>query len=177
MYGTIAAPSVCAQMVRSLATLHVRMEEESRHATIVAAALQGHPQLAQVIHPSLFPPKAQAAVAYRHNQVSGPGSMVTLELQPSPKAARHKGKMADRINRAKAFRFLNQVSRSGIIALAVSLGGVESLIEHPASMTHSEVDESVRLAAGITELTVRLSVGLEDPVDLVAVLTGALDQL
>jgi len=174
MHGTIAPAAVCSQMIRSMGTLHVRMEEETRNASTVAAALQYHPQVAEVKHPSLFTP-AHPMYQIHCKQATGPGSMITIDLKPS--SAQSDPAEQKKANRARAFKFLDTVNQSGIIALAVSLGGVETLIEHPATMTHSEVAEEVRLAAGITELTVRLSIGLEDPQDLVEVLVEALDAL
>lgn len=174
MHGTIAPAAICTQMIRSMGTLHIRMEEEAKNASIVAAALNYHPQVAEIKHPSLFTPAHSMYQVY-HKQATGPGSMITIDLKPSP--AQSNPAEQKKADRAKAFQFLDTVNQSGIIALAVSLGGVETLIEHPASMTHSEVAEDIRLAAGITELTIRLSVGLEDPQDLVEVLVDALDAL
>jgi methionine-gamma-lyase len=93
-------------------------------------------------------------------QCSGPGALLSFELVGG--------------DEAKAFRFLNAVR---LIKLAVSLGGNESLIEHPATMTHADVPPEEQLAIGITPALIRLSVGIEHPDDLIADLSRAAEQL
>ena len=93
-------------------------------------------------------------------QCTGPGGMIAFALKDA--------------GEKEAFRFLNSVK---LIKLAVSLGGTESLIEHPATMTHSDIPVDEQVAIGITPALVRLSVGIEHPDDLISCLDYALDQI
>src|SRR6185437_7743304 len=151
--GAVAGPFDSFLALRGLKTLALRMERHCRNALAVAEHLAGHPKVARVHYPGLAG-HAQHALARR--QMSAYGGMVTAEL---------KGGLAE------ARRFLERVQ---IFALAESLGGVESLIEHPAIMTHASVPAEQRAALGIGDTLIRLSVGIEDCDDLLADLDQAL---
>ena len=139
--------------LRSLKTLAIRMRAHETNAFAVARFLEGHPEVLDVRFPGL-PSHPQHALACA--QMHGFGGMV---------AARIKGDLA------RAKRFLESVQ---LFTLAESLGGVESLIEHPAIMTHASMPAEVRRANGIDDGLVRISVGLEDAQDLIADLEQAL---
>jgi cystathionine gamma-lyase len=151
--GAVAGPFDSFLALRGLKTLALRMERHCRNAAAIAAWLEKHPKVARVHYPGL-PSHPQHALAQR--QMHGFGGMVTAIL---------KGTLAD------ARRFLE---RCQIFALAESLGGVESLIEHPAIMTHASLPPEKRAALGIGDGLVRLSVGVEDEADLIADLEQAL---
>jgi len=151
--GAVPGPFDCWLILRGLKTLPLRMRAHVANAARVAAALHGHPALDAVLYPGL-PGHPQHLLAAR--QMSGFGGMVTIRL--------HGGRPA-------VDRFL---SRLRVFQLAESLGGVESLVCHPATMTHASIPEESRLARGIDDGLLRLSVGIEDPDDLVADLLDAL---
>jgi len=151
--GAIAGPFDSFLALRGLKTLALRMERHSANALAVAQWLEAHPRIARVHYPGLES-HPQHALAKR--QMNGFGGIVTAVL---------KGGLAD------SRRFLE---RCEIFALAESLGGVESLIEHPAIMTHASIPADVRAALGISDGLVRLSVGVEDIDDLIADLDQAL---
>ncbi len=154
--GTMAGPWSGWLLMRSLETLKLRMEAAARNAGEVARFLAGHPKVRQVNWLGLLPPDHPMREVY-DRQCSGPGAMISFEV--------HGGE-------AEAFRFLNALS---MVKLAVSLGGTESLAQHPQTMTHADVDPSDQQRFGITPALVRLSVGIEDPGDLAADLAAALD--
>jgi cystathionine gamma-lyase len=151
--GAVAGPFDSFLALRGLKTLALRMERHCANAAAVAAWLERHPKVARVHYPGLAS-HPQHALAKR--QMHGFGGMVTAIL---------KGTLAD------SRRFLE---RCRIFALAESLGGVESLIEHPAIMTHASLPPETRAALGIGDGLVRLSVGVEDEADLIADLARAL---
>ena len=151
--GAVAGPFDSFLALRGLKTLALRMERHCANAAAVAAWLERHPKVARVHYPGLAS-HPQHALAKR--QMHGFGGMVTAIL---------KGTIAD------SRRFLE---RCRIFALAESLGGVESLIEHPAIMTHASLPPETRAALGIGDGLVRLSVGVEDEADLIADLAQAL---
>ncbi|MGH6933211.1 MAG: trans-sulfuration enzyme family protein, partial [Dongiaceae bacterium] len=151
--GAIAGPFDSFLALRGLKTLALRMERHCQNALAIARWLERHPKVAKVYYPGL-PSHPQHELARR--QMHGFGGMVTAVL---------KGTLAD------AKRFLE---RCEIFALAESLGGVESLIEHPAIMTHASLPPEKRAALGIGDGLVRLSVGIEDEADLLADLAQAL---
>jgi cystathionine gamma-lyase len=151
--GAVASPFDSFLALRGLKTLALRMERHCRNAAAVAAWLEKHPKVARVHYPGL---KSHPQHALAKRQMHGFGGMVTAIL---------KGTLAD------ARRFLE---RCQIFALAESLGGVESLIEHPAIMTHASLPPEKRAALGIGDALVRLSVGVEDEADLIADLEQAL---
>lgn len=139
--------------MRSLKTLAVRMQAHERNAVAVARFLEGHPKVARTIYPGL-PSHPQHGLAKR--QMSGFGGMVSFRIEGGL---------------AAATAFLERVR---IFTLAESLGGVESLVEHPAIMTHASLPPAQREALGIDDGLIRLSVGIETEADLIADLEGAL---
>lgn len=153
--GAIAGPFDSFLALRGLKTLHLRMTRHCENAQQLAEWLENHPRVERVMYPGLTS-HPQHAVARR--QMKAFGGMITLIL---------KGELAD------ARRMLE---RCRIFALAESLGGVESLIEHPAIMTHASIPAEQRRAAGISDTLIRLSVGVEDFEDLKQDLEQALKQ-
>ena len=153
--GGVPGPMDCFLVLRGTKTLHLRMERHCENGMAVARALDGHPRVARVHYPGL-PGHPQHALAAR--QMSGFGGMVSFELKD------------DSVERARRF-----CESTRIFALAESLGGVESLVEHPAIMTHASVPREVREAAGLRESLIRLSVGVEDGEDLIEDLRQALE--
>lgn len=156
--GTIADPHTCWLLLRSLETLKLRMTGSMKNARYVAEFLAGHPKVKAVHYlGSLEPGDAQHDLYQR--QCLAPGSTFSFEV--------HGGE-------AEAFRLLNALQ---VIKLAVSLGGTETLIEHPATMTHSDIPPERQGEIGITPAMVRVSVGLEHPEDLIADLRQALEAI
>ena len=154
--GAVPGPMDCFLVLRGTKTLHLRMERHCANGQRVAEALAEDPRVGRVYYPGL-PSHPQHALAAR--QMSGGfGGMVSFELAD------------DSLARAKRFCESTQ-----IFALAESLGGVESLIEHPASMTHASIPRAVREATGLRDSLLRLSVGIEDGDDLLDDLRRALD--
>jgi methionine-gamma-lyase len=151
--GGVLPPLEAFLVHRGIKTLALRMERHCTNALKVAGWLEQHPKVAWVSYPGL-PSHPQHELSKR--QMKGPGGMISFEL---------KGGIA-------AGRTLMDSTR--LCALAVSLGGVETLIQHPATMTHASVPRDQRLRARITDGLVRLSVGIEDAADLVADLEQAL---
>ena len=151
--GTCAGPQDCFLVLRGVKTLALRMEEHNRNALAIARWLEGHEKVAGVLHPGLES-HPQHELAGR--QMSGYGGTFSFRLRGGQDAV---------------FRLLERVR---VFTLAESLGGVESLIEHPATMTHASVPPAALAAMGITPDLVRISVGLEDVEDLVADLDSAL---
>lgn len=138
--------------LRSLKTLPLRMKAHEANAKAVAAFLESHPKVEKVIYPGL-PSHPQHGLA--KEQMSGFGGMITFHIKGGLAGAR---------------AFLENVN---VFALAESLGGVESLIEHPAIMTHASVPAEIRKSLGIDDSLIRLSVGVEDQKDLLADLERA----
>ncbi len=154
MTGAVMAPFNAMLILRGLKTLKLRMERHCANAMAVAQMLEAHPAVAQVFYPGL-PGFAQHALAAR--QMPGFGAMIAFELRGGLEAGRA------------------MMNRLRLIARAVSLGDAETLIQHPASMTHSTYTPEERAAHGITEGLIRLSVGLEEVEDILADLAQALD--
>ncbi len=153
--GTATTPWTGWLLMRSLETLKLRMTSQMKNARYVANYLEEHPKIEQV-HYLGHLTEADPAYAVYRKQCLSPGGMISFELVGGE---------------AEAFRFLNALE---LFHLAVSLGGTESLAEHPASMTHSDVDPEERMEMGITPNMVRLSIGVEHPEDLIADLEQAL---
>jgi cystathionine gamma-lyase len=152
--GAIASPFDSFLALRGLKTLHLRMRAHCENAFFLAEMLEHHPGVESVVYPGLAShPRHELA----KRQMNGYGGMI---------AARLKGGLA------QSRRFLE---RCRIFALAESLGGVESLVEHPAIMTHASLPTEVRQQLGISDSLVRLSVGVEDVEDLAADLKQALE--
>ena len=145
--GAVPSPFDCYLVLRSLKTLGVRMRQHLVSAGTIAEWLSGHPRVKRVLYPGL-PSHPGHAVAAR--QMKGFGGMITFELDGDV---------------AQATRFLEALE---IFACAESLGGVESLAEHPAIMTHASLTAEARRTLGIGDGLLRLSIGLEDTADLVA---------
>ncbi len=139
--------------LRSLKTLPIRMEAHQKNAMAVARYLEGHPKVEKVIYPGL---ESHPDYAIAKKQMSGFGGMITFFVKGGLKSAQ---------------AFLENVK---VFALAESLGGVESLIEHPAIMTHASVPAEQRKALGIADSMIRISVGIESSKDLLADLESAL---
>jgi len=150
--GAILSPFDSWLVLRGTKTLHVRMAQHNANGQAIAEYLAGHQKVKQVIYPGL-PSHPQHALAKR--QMQGFGGMVSFDVG-SFEAARAV------CNRVK------------LMALAESLGGVETLISHPATMTHASVPAERRREIGLTDSLVRISAGIEDPADLIADLEQAL---
>jgi len=150
--GAVPGPFDCWLPLRGTKTLALRMRQHDANARRIAEWLTKHPKVERVYYPGL-PSHPQHELACR--QMKGFGGMISVELGS--------------LERAKRF-----AERTRIFALAESLGGVESLIGHPASMTHASVPAEMRRALGLTDSLVRLSVGIEDVDDLIADLDQAL---
>jgi methionine-gamma-lyase len=153
--GTQLDPHSCWMIGRSLETLALRMSAANRNAEIVAAFLQAHPAVAKVHHLAYLPEDSAARTVYEA-QCEAPGSTFSFDVKGGE---------------PEAFRVLNALQ---VFKLAVSLGGTESLTCHPASTTHSGVPKAVRDRLGVSDATIRVSIGIEHPDDLVADLKQAL---
>lgn len=151
--GAVPGPNDAWLVLRGIKTLDVRMERHCRNAAQVADFLASHPKVARVIYPGRSD-HPQHELASR--QMRGFGGMVSFELRAGLEAARR------------------VVSATRIFALAESLGGVESLIEAPALMTHASIPRDLRLQRGLNDGLIRLSVGIEDAADLTEDLDQAL---
>ncbi len=151
--GTCAGPQDCFLVLRGVKTLALRMEEHNRNALAIARWLEKHPQVAAVLHPGL---ESHPQHELARRQTTGSGGTFSFRLRGGEAA----------VNRL--------LGRCRIFTLAESLGGVESLIEHPTTMTHASMPREVQLKMGITPDLVRVSVGLEDVSDLMADLESAL---
>jgi len=151
--GTCAGPQDCFLVLRGVKTLAVRMEEHNRNALAVARWLERHPKISGVLHPGLEK-HPQHTLAQR--QMSGYGGTFSFRLHGGQDAVFH------------------LLERLRVFTLAESLGGVESLIEHPVTMTHASVDPAALQQMGITTDLVRVSVGIEDLEDLLSDLRCAL---
>lgn len=154
--GTIMSPQVAWLTLQGVKTLSERMDRQSEGAMAVARFLEGHPKVAKVCYPGLAS-FSQHELAKR--QATGFGAMVWFEVKGGVSAGK---KLMDSV---------------GLWTLAENLGSVESLVTHPVTMTHSDVEEAERKRVGITDGLVRLSVGLEDPEDLIDDLKQALDKI
>jgi cystathionine gamma-lyase len=145
--GSAQAPFECFLVLRGVKTLAVRMEYHNANALKIAHYLETHPKIAQVLHPGL-PSHPQHELA--RSQASGFGGTFSFRIKGGQEEAR---------------RFLEALD---LFVLAESLGGVESLIEQPFTMTHVSMPEDVRRSIGITEDLIRVSVGIEHADDLIA---------
>ncbi len=152
--GATPGPQDCFLVLRGLKTLHLRMQRHCENGKVVAEWLAQHPKVDKVYWPG-FPTHANHAVAAK--QMRDFGGMISFTLKGD--------------NMADATRVL---SSTQLFSLAESLGGVESLLGHPASMTHASIPREERLQNGLADTLIRLSVGLEDAEDLVADLKQAL---
>jgi cystathionine gamma-lyase len=151
--GAVAGPFDAFLAMRGLKTLHLRMRAHCAGASELAQWLEKHPAIQRVIYPGL---KSHPQHALAKRQMDGPGGIITIEVKGGLRKAR------------------KTLERCHLFALAESLGGVESLIEHPAIMTHASVPPANRKRLGISDGLIRLSVGVEDVTDLRAELDAAL---
>ncbi|MGE3724093.1 MAG: cystathionine gamma-synthase [Candidatus Sericytochromatia bacterium] len=154
--GSVPGPMDCWLTLRGIKTLALRMRAHQENALALAEYLEKHPKIAQIHYPGL-PSHPQYALACK--QMSGFGGMISFEVVGGLEAGK-------------------TVARSTqLFSLAESLGGVESLIGHPATMTHAAIPPQQRQAVGLSDGLIRISVGIEDPADLIADLAQALEQV
>ena len=153
--GAVPGPMDCFLLLRGTKTLPLRVERHCANAMAVAKHLLAHPEVSKVIYPGL-PTHPQHELAKA--QMSGFGGMISFELKGD-------------LERAK-----RMISSCAVFSLAESLGGVESLIGHPASMTHGSIPREERMKAGLSDGLIRLSAGIEDVKDLVADLDAAINR-
>jgi len=153
--GSMAQPFVCWLLLRSLETLKIRMEASAKSAQVIAEWLSKHPKVKRIYYPGMME-NAENQEEICNKQCKGRGSLIAFEVKGGKKAA---------------FKVLNGVK---LCKLAVSLGGTETLIEHPKTMTHSDVDPVIMEQIGITDGLIRISIGLENPDDLIEDLKQAL---
>ena len=151
--GTGASPFDCWLVLRGIKTLAVRMAQHEENAAAIATYLEKHPKVKRVFYPGL---KSHPGHEIAMRQMEGFGGVVSFEIEGGTEAANS---------------FLRGV---GIFSLAESLGGVDSLVEHPATMSHASMPEDVRRDVGITDGLIRLSMGLESIDDLIEDLEQAL---
>ncbi|MEO7103901.1 MAG: PLP-dependent aspartate aminotransferase family protein [Gemmatimonadaceae bacterium] len=151
--GAVAGPFDSFLALRGLKTLHLRMKAHCESAITLAGWLEKHPAVKRVIYPGL---KSHPQHALAKRQMDAPGGIISIEVAGGLRKAR------------------KVLERCHLFALAESLGGVESLIEHPAIMTHASVPLANRKRLGISDGLIRLSVGVEDVADLRAELEAAL---
>lgn len=156
--GSMAGPWTGWLLMRSLETLKVRMDKQAENAAKVAVFLNEHPKIEKVNYLGLLKPEDGRSYEIYQRQCSTGGGMVSFHIKGGQEAA---------------FRFLNNLK---LAHLAVSLGSTESLAEHPATMTHADVDAELKEKMGINGSLVRLSVGVEHYEDLIDDLSQALDK-
>ncbi len=152
--GAVPGPMDCFLVLRGIKTLHVRMRQHCENGEKIAHWLRKHPKVAKVYWPG-FEDSAGYAIAKK--QMRGFGGMISFELKDESE------KEVKRV-----------LSATHLFSLAESLGGVESLINHPASMTHASIPKEERIKNGLSEGLIRLSVGIEDADDLIADLNNAI---
>jgi methionine-gamma-lyase len=157
--GNMASPNTGWLLLRSLETLKVRMDIQSFNANKVAEFLNHHPAIEKVYFPGNLTAKDGEQFNIKNRQCLTNGGMISFDI----KGGEH-----------EAFRFLNELK---LIKLAVSLGSTESLAEHPATMTHADVDEQLKKDFSITEKMIRLSIGVENYEDIIYDINRALDNI
>ncbi len=153
--GAVPGPWDCWLVLRGTKTLHLRMRQHEENARQIVDAIASHAGVEKIYYPGL---ESHPGHEIARKQQTGFGGMISIDVGS--------------LDRAQKF-----VENLGIFTLAESLGGVESLVCHPASMTHAAVPEADRNRIGVTDGLVRLSVGVEEADDLLADVTGALDML
>jgi methionine-gamma-lyase len=156
--GNMISPNTAWLLMRSLETLKIRMDQQTLGAQEVAAYLNNHPKIESVNYLGLLPEDSEQYRIYK-KQCSAPGAMITMNVRGGEK---------------EAFQLLNNLK---LVKLAVSLGGTESLAQHPDTMTHAGVNSDQKKLMNITSKMVRLSVGVEDAKDLIWDLSQALDKV
>ncbi|MEZ5031496.1 MAG: PLP-dependent transferase [Saprospiraceae bacterium] len=155
--GGVCGPMDSFLVLRGIKTLHLRVQRACENARKIAAFLEAHPKVGRVLHPGLTS-HPQHELAAR--QMKDFGAMVSFDL------------LDDSIEKATTV-----LSGTHLFSLAESLGGVESLIGHPSSMTHASIPREDRIKNGLTDSLIRLSVGVEDVDDLIADLAAALEKV
>jgi cystathionine beta-lyase len=153
--GAISSPMDSFLALRGIKTLHIRMQRHCENGRAVAIFLKNHPKVGTVYYPGL---EDHPSHAIAKKQMKDFGGMVSFSLKDESKEA--------------TFKFLKNTQ---VFTLAESLGGVESLVNHPVTMSHASIPEKERLKIGISEAIIRLSVGIEDEEDLLADLDNALN--
>ena len=153
--GAIPSPFDCYLLTRSIKTLSVRMQKHNENGEKVASFLESHPKITKIHYPGTD----QKYKSIASKQMSGFGGMMSIVLDTN----------LEGVN-----TFLSNLK---IFTLAESLGGVESLIEHPAIMTHASIDKKIRDSLGISDSLLRLSVGIEDVEDIIEDLKQALENI
>jgi methionine-gamma-lyase len=156
--GNMISPNTAWLLMRSLETLKIRMDQQTLGAQEVAAYLNNHPKIESVNYLGLLPEDSEQYRIYK-KQCSAPGAMITMNVRGGEN---------------EAFQLLNNLK---LVKLAVSLGGTESLAQHPDTMTHAGVDSDQKKLMNITSKMVRLSIGVEDAKDLIWDLNQALDKV
>jgi len=154
--GSVPSPFDCYLLIRSIKTLSVRMERHNSNAILISEFLKNHPKIKTVRYPGL---KSDPNYELATSQMNGYGGIISIELDTDLNGT---------------LKFLENIE---IFTLAESLGGVESLIEHPAIMTHASINKNIRDELGISDSLVRLSIGIEDPEDLKTALENSLNLL
>jgi cystathionine beta-lyase/cystathionine gamma-synthase len=155
--GAVPGPQDCFLLLRGIKTLHIRVERACQNAAKIADFLRSHQKIKQVFYPGFIDhPGHDIAV----HQMKHFGGMVSFNL------------FTDTLEHATTL-----LSNTKLFTLAESLGGVESLIGHPATMTHASIPREERLKVGLTDSLIRLSVGIEDVSDLIDDLHNAIDHL
>lgn len=152
--GAVPGPQDCFLVLRGVKTLHLRMRQHSENAMKIARWLDAHDAVDQVLYPGL---ESHSSHAIAKKQMDDFGGMISFTLK------------GDNIDQA-----VRTMSNTSLFALAESLGGVESLIGHPATMTHASIPKSERDKCGLKDSLIRLSVGIEDADDLIADLDQAI---
>lgn len=155
--GGVPGPQDCFLALRGIKTLHLRMKQHCENGAKIAHYLKGHPKVDQVYWPGL-PSHVNHDIAKK--QMRDFGGMIAFTLKGD--------KVEDAISVMKSFKYFS---------LAESLGGVESLVNHPSVMTHASVPKEARLKVGLTDSLIRLSVGIEDSEDLIEDLEQALEKV
>ncbi len=155
--GAILGPFDSWLVIRGIETLHLRMKQHCNSAQLIAEYLQSHPAVDKVYYPGL---NSHLNHAIAKKQSSGHGGIISFSLQNNTE------------NAAIAL-----VTNTKLFKLAESLGGIKSLVAHPMNMTHKSIPADKRRAAGVSDSLIRLSIGLEDAVDLIDDLQQALDLL
>ena len=157
--GNMASPNTGWLLLRSLETLKLRMDAQAKNAVAVASFLNLHPKVEKVYYLGNLTPAAGRAYEIKQAQCLSDGAMIAFDIKGGE---------------PEAFSFLNALQ---LIKLAVSLGSTESLAEHPATMTHVDVDADLKKELGISEKMIRLSVGVENPDDIIQDLSQAFDKV
>jgi methionine-gamma-lyase len=156
--GTMATPHTGWLMMRSLETLALRMARQMENAQEVATFLEGHPKVVRIAYLGLLQPDDDGYDIYVE-QCTGPGAMISIWIEGGE---------------AEAFRFLDSLQ---LAHLAVSLGSTETLVQHPASMTHAGVDPLDKERSDVSDALIRISIGVENAGDIIADFSNALDAI